>query len=737
RTLSNTPLIDSDAAANEWHAFKSQVHETLDRQISPSSARQSAQPESRYPAGKIQLAYRSMLYPEDSLAPSRRRLRSVNGSRSLQSGAHEHVEVGGNATTRSNHALKPGNGWSRFKNLSKLATAWNVLPLALSTDLYLFRRLYGRQLSRICREQAEHKLQSINFDMGDTFSELLNRLTPPHSKGKKVTVYDLLQNSKFEVQNEIDSFERPVGMELSGVTIDYFLRSIDAVTMALDHRLRLLSIGYTESPLAVARNPDECPMWMQNAMRGYWKLTCRPQKCLLSKTPASVASASYNSRQRKQPASGSGSGINTATSSGAPHPYDVCAQTTAVPHQRSTSTDPGSKSAAAKNTSKAYTDVSMAIAGAPEPARLHLHSSATCGTSVSNQSSLFLSPSIQPPAPYDEDVSTLPLLEALLSDSANPPPDSAPAALVSYPQDLSIHEQPQRTTMGHAQPTGMPMPQGTAKRNYDEHYATTAAMQSMYPMAPVASGSGQFSMPPGMPPNKRMRQSEGAIPTYDTRGGGFGYGGYAYPANTFEGQQQHHRNQQLIGSVQDGYALDPAIARLASDIGLDSVSTQALAASISNQSSRMMPGPELDGNSSSMSLSLSASGVQQFQQHPAPGPTPFSDNLMMQNAANNQMFAVAAAMNSQQQHQYAATQMAFVSQASGQPLHLANVPSLPTVPSMSAAHMGSRQSIDQIMTDSQRQPSVTSVSGTNIPRLVPSNAFGYQMHSYMPDNSKR
>ncbi|KAJ2113019.1 hypothetical protein GGF48_005254 [Coemansia sp. RSA 921] len=256
-------------------------------------------------------------------------------------------------------------------------------------------------------------------------------------------------------------------------------------------------------------------------------------------------------------------------------------------------------------------------------------------------------------------------------------------------------------------------------------------------MAPVASGSGQFSMPPGMPPNKRMRQSEGAIPTYDTRGGGFGYGGYAYPANTFEGQQQHHRNQQLIGSVQDGYALDPAIARLASDIGLDSVSTQALAASISNQSSRMMPGPELDGNSSSMSLSLSASGVQQFQQHPAPGPTPFSDNLMMQNAANNQMFAVAAAMNSQQQHQYAATPMAFVSQASGQPLHLANVPSLPTVPSMSAAHMGSRQSIDQIMTDSQRQPSVTSVSGTNIPRLVPSNAFGYQMHSYMPDNSKR
>ncbi|KAJ2815977.1 hypothetical protein IWW50_006650 [Coemansia erecta] len=214
----------------------------------------------------------------------------------------------------------------------------------------------------------------------------------------------------------------------------------------------------------------------------------------------------------------------------------------------------------------------------------------------------------------------------------------------------------------------------------------------------------------------------------------------------------------MVGSTQDTYTIDPAIARFASDIGLDSASTQALAASISNQSTRMMPAPELDSNNSAMPLSLNAAGMQQLQQQqqqqqqqlplqaqiphqpqapPQPGSAQFPGSLMMQNAASNHMFAVAAAMNHPQHQQYAATQLAFASQAPGQPLNLANVPSLPTVPSMSAAHMGSSQPIDQIMADSQRQPSVSSGAAANIPRPVPSNVYDYRVHNYLPDNAKR
>ncbi|KAJ2465662.1 hypothetical protein EV174_006626, partial [Coemansia sp. RSA 2320] len=141
--------------------------------------------------------------------------------------------------------------------------------------------------------QAENKLQSINFDIGDTFSELLSRLSSPNSRSvkKKVTVYDLLQNSKVEVEQSARSLDKPVlEFELSGVTVDYFLRSIDAVTMALDHRLRLLSLEFTESPVALTRTPGGCPKWLQNAMRGYWKLACRPPK--IARASTAVASVS-------------------------------------------------------------------------------------------------------------------------------------------------------------------------------------------------------------------------------------------------------------------------------------------------------------------------------------------------------------------------------------------------------------------------------------------------------------
>ncbi|KAJ2295999.1 hypothetical protein IWW55_005253, partial [Coemansia sp. RSA 2706] len=410
--LSNTPLIDSALVADEWHAFKRDVCQALDAASSapgqPLDASSSSSPnQPHYAPGDVQVAYRERLFPCGRLAPSQRRLRSVDASSSISTNS------GGTSTN--------GNGWERFENLSKLATAWNVLPLALSADLYLFRRLYERQLARICREQAENKLQSINFDMGDTFSELLSRLSPAHSKNKKVTVYDLLQNSKFEVETEIGSFEQPVEIGLSGVTSDYFLRSIDAVTMALDHRLRLLSIGYTESPLAVANAPGECPRWMHNAMRGYWKLACRPPRSF---------GASLGARHRGH-ASGPGSG-----------------STQPVPPLSAPSTAPSH---------------TLDLHGAPEPVSLHELSSATHATSVSNQSSQFLSPAPPPPpaqaqASLAQTIGTLPLLEALLSDSA-----------------------------ANAQPA--------LKRSYGEHAAN------------------QLAAPPEMA-SKRQRQSDGALATY-------------------------------------------------------------------------------------------------------------------------------------------------------------------------------------------------------------------------------
>ncbi|KAJ2850166.1 hypothetical protein J3B02_003702, partial [Coemansia erecta] len=255
-------LIDARAAASEWAEFKAEVF----AEATTLANRMAGGQPGLVAPGKIQLLYREKLFPNGSLAPSRRRLRSVETAQEKTDLAHCNA-----------------NAWARFGNLAKLATAWNVMPLALSTDLHHFRRLYERQLSRICREQAENKLQSISFDIGDTFSELLSRLSAPQhnqGRGRKVTVYDLIENSKMQVEKSFGDSEKPVVSEidLSGVTVDYFLRSIDAVTMALDHRLRLLSLDLNEEPLSVASNAGDTPKWLLNAMRGYWKLACRPPR---------------------------------------------------------------------------------------------------------------------------------------------------------------------------------------------------------------------------------------------------------------------------------------------------------------------------------------------------------------------------------------------------------------------------------------------------------------------------
>ncbi|KAJ2336358.1 hypothetical protein GGH92_007788, partial [Coemansia sp. RSA 2673] len=161
QALSGTLLIDPVATLREWSVFKAEVHQQVESELGVS-----ATPTARFVSGQIQVAYRKRLFSEGALAPSRRRLRSVEDS--------------------------------------------HVLNSAPSTD---------------------------------TFK-------------KKVTVYDLLQNSKVEVEQSARSLDKPVlEFELSGVTVDYFLRSIDAVTMALDHRLRLLSLEFTESPVALTRTP--------------------------------------------------------------------------------------------------------------------------------------------------------------------------------------------------------------------------------------------------------------------------------------------------------------------------------------------------------------------------------------------------------------------------------------------------------------------------------------------------
>ncbi|KAJ1888523.1 hypothetical protein LPJ81_006300, partial [Coemansia sp. IMI 209127] len=428
----NHSLVNPAVVSDEWKAFKEEVcYEAARKEhvVSPD-----ADP-LRFPSGRIQLVYRNKLFPSGTLAPSRRRLRSVEDGLRHREGREPKSNANENST-------RP---FTRFGNLSKLASAWNVLPLATSLDLHLFRRLYERQLSRICREQAENKIQSINFDIGDTFSELIGRLSPPNARsGKKITVYDILENSKLKIGQGVDSMDMPLPseLELAGVTVEYFLRSIDAVTMALDHRVRLLSLDLIEAPLAVSRTPGECPKWMQNAMRGYWKLACRPPR---SSSIARTPSSHHPYRHTRTALHALGSSIE-ATSiqsqasadvfDGQGYRYDL-----STPITGNTLVVPG--------VSSAFADGMHAIDfNVLTGNRTNVMSGPVGG--VSTQSSLLISSVASNPYLYQQQiqrrlvgdaasgsVDSLPLLEALLSDPASVPPDSAPPVLTTHLSTLS------------------------------------------------------------------------------------------------------------------------------------------------------------------------------------------------------------------------------------------------------------------------------------------------------------
>ncbi|KAJ1893855.1 hypothetical protein LPJ66_005518, partial [Kickxella alabastrina] len=616
RAQPNMPLIDATTLVKEWTEFKAEIYGELDEQL--RLQQQQGQQGVRLSPEMIQLAYRNKLFPENYLAPSRRRLRSVENNYDTDMHTSKHTKA---------------SAWSRYGNLAKLATAWNVLPLALSTDLHQFRRLYERQLSRICREQAENKLQSISFDIGDTFSELLGRLASPHqqNKGRKVTVYDLLQNSK--VETDFGDTEMPVlEVDLSGVTINYFLRSIDAVTMALDHRLRLLSLDHMESPLSVPCDPNAYPKWLQNAMRGYWKLACRPF------IPSGIKS--HTSKWHKRVPSHLASSTNGATiSTQSTHTMGGVAGSASTTSQISDHTDAAPSIVASKQLSNSVGGMEFsAHSFAPNGIGKNAHQininalTSYTDASLATQASFLNSSTHQPAA--SNDISSLPLLEALLSgpNSALPQPqppmpppqqqqqpsmpESAPATMSSRLSGLRPPPQPMVPT--HSAPADdiLLMP---SKRTYDVRIPPVSASaavlrtqqqqqppqqpsQQQPPMPVYSNGDPDQNILPmhhaqvnlGIPPNKRMRHASsttvatnpysavnsGTIPSNH---GGFDYR-YQDAMNALHQCQppppplapsHHHpppppsRNPALInGGSQD---MNSTIARLASDMGFDPV----------------------------------------------------------------------------------------------------------------------------------------------------------------------
>ncbi|KAJ2695293.1 PR domain-containing protein 11 [Coemansia sp. RSA 1285] len=577
-------LVNPTAVSEEWKSFKEEVYgESVqtEQKVSPDTD------PLRFPSGHIQLLYRSKLFPNGALASSRRRLRSVEGS---TRGRERLVSKGAVADDRRPSNKDRTAPATRFGNLAKLATAWSVLPLAISLDLHLFRRLYERQLSRICREQAENKLQSINFDIGDTFSELIGRLSSPHIRsGKKITVYDILENSKVKTDQGVDSMDMPLPpqVELSGVTVEYFLRSIDAVTMALDHRLRLLSLGLTEAPLAVSRTPGECPKWMQNAMRGYWKLVCRPPRGLsIARTPSSHHTYKHSGKHSRA-SHGLGSSIaatsvSSQTSITEPAPIDTpdggLAGHVHKPNYQFDVSTPNTGNTLVSGLPSALANGMQAIdlqtltnnrANAISDPMGSIGNMVVGSSATNPHSSLLLSSTSSNPQIYQQlqqrlaenaaattpgNVDSLPLLEALLSDPANAPPDSAPPALNSQLSSL------QNSNVGSKRAHGL----GTSTN--------------------VVTPTGDES--------KRMRIS-----------GGRGDSGndlvYDYHKTLNALQQQHqgkqHERQQVPAAPSgmqppnsarnEGEALGSAIARLASNMGFDSVASQVLAVSMSNHPS--------------------------------------------------------------------------------------------------------------------------------------------------------
>ncbi|KAJ2445602.1 hypothetical protein GGF42_005947, partial [Coemansia sp. RSA 2424] len=579
----SAPLVDSAAVLLEWGVFKSEVHQQAEAELGASAV--ADMPMARYIPGKIQQTYRGKLFPTGALAQSMRRLRSVEDSQAranmaTQTASQSLLE----RLQKHNHgtySAQTSDAWTKFGNLAKLATAWNVLPLALSTDLHFFRRFYERQLARICREQAENKLKSINFDIGDTFSELISRLSSPQqqSKKKRVTVYDLLQNSKVEVEQNIGGVERPVlsEFELSGVTVDYFLRSIDAVTMALDHRLRLLSLEFTESPVAVSKTPGDCPKWLLNAMRGYWKLACRPPKPSSSKAPSITPSVSHGIRHRAHTASNNsmvgGGGIvpwsTSTTSQMSDHHLETAEFMTSGKRSRpllSYSSDARMAATVASAPPLLPPQASfMPTSGSIDGGRLlsaqtSIYKAGTSHMSPSKPAtgqhlsmSAAISTTVQPAA--SDDLSTLPLLEALLSDSTNVPVPPFPlhntAAASRSRVKRPLDAEP--GTMGYV--VGGPPGGGGGGED---------AVVMMAAAASVSAG------------NKRVRHSadNAIIPPTDP----YGYGGFNYQqgyADAGSGVYQQQQQQQLQAGAKEGESFNNAIARLTSDMGLDSASTRA------------------------------------------------------------------------------------------------------------------------------------------------------------------
>ncbi|KAJ2625376.1 hypothetical protein GGF44_005192, partial [Coemansia sp. RSA 1694] len=459
------------------------------------------------------------------------------------------------------------------------------------------------------------------------------------SKKKRVTVYDLLQNSKVEVEQNIGGVERPVlgEFELSGVTVNYFLRSIDAVTMALDHRLRLLSLEFTESPVAVSKTPGDCPKWLQNAMRGYWKLACRPPKPSSSKAPSITPSVSHGIRHRAHTASN-----NSMVGGGSIMPWSTSTTSQISDHHLETAEfmTSGKRSRPLLSySSEARMAATVASAPPllpPQVSFMPTSESIDGGRLPSAQTSIYkagtshMSPSkpatgkqlsmsaaicttVQPAA--SDDLSTLPLLEALLSDSANvlvPPfPLHNPAAASRSGIKRPLDAEPGTTGYVAGGPPG-------GGGGGDAAVMMAAA-------ASVSAG------------NKRVRHSADSaiIPPTDP----YGYGGFNYQQGYADaGSGVYQQQQQLQAGAKEGESFNNAIARLTSDMGLDSASTRAFAASLSNQ---LMPPPASPSsahmdNAHATSV-FAASGMQQ-QHSQAPSATHRYSQLQQQQFQQQQQY---------------------------------------------------------------------------------------------------
>ncbi|KAJ2746080.1 hypothetical protein GGI20_001632 [Coemansia sp. BCRC 34301] len=755
------PLVDPAAVLLEWGLFKAEVHQQAEAELGPAADA----PMARYVPGKIQQAYRKKLFPAGALAQSMRRLRSVEDSQArtnldTQTASQSLLERL-QKHSHGTYSAQTSEAWTKFGNLAKLGTAWNVLPLALSTDLHFFRRFYERQLGRICREQAENKLQSINFDIGDTFSELISRLSSPQkqSKKKRVTVYDLLQNSKVEVEQNIGSVEKPVhaDFEVSGVTVDYFVRSIDAVTMALDHRLRLLSLEFTESPVAVSKTPGDCPKWLQNAMRGYWKLACRPPKSS-SKATAISLSASHATRHRAHTMSNNAGAVRGGI---APWSTSSTSQVSDLPHEVVNRMASGKQCKSLLSSGSEAGMVAAAAASAPLPLpplpmSLVLNSGVpSVQTSILKADACSISPSkssigrqlsisavicatVQPTA--SDDMSNLPLLEALLSDPTNVPVPPLP------PQNPAVANCSGIKRPFDAGPGTVTNAMGGGGQQQGSGRGEAAAM-----MAAAAAAAG----------NKRVRHSADSamVPPTDP----YGHGSFNYQQGYADagGGVAFQRQQRQQAGVREGESFDNAIVRLTSDMGLDSANTRAFASSLPNQ---LMPPPSSPAVRMDNTHAANVFTGMQQQQVPHRYSQLQQQQLQQQYQAHIRRSESATSLQGPASsgdgmmlpHNYAAAQLVFASQAAALDIRaLSGLPSAPVGGPQSQGgmqyragmHTATASSFDQMIHEQNRMyqdrrhdilppPPPPHIAG--IAALPPPpDPLNYPMHGFLPDNNSK